>query len=54
MLPSDTTVLGGFLDANRYYAYNVNQFGLHTPDACCSYVAGMLLRTPGAHEQINI
>ena len=26
---------------------------LHTPDACCGYAAGMLLRTPGAHEQFS-
>ena len=51
MLPTDTTVLGDFLNANDHYANNVNQFGLHMPDACRSYAAGMLLRTPGAHEQ---
>ena len=54
MLPTDTTVLGDFLDANRHYASNVNQFGLHTPAACRSYAAGMLLRTPGAHEQLYL
>ena len=53
MLPTDTTVLGDFLNANDHYANNVNQFGLHTPDACRSYAAGMLLRTPGAHEQFK-
>ena len=53
MLPSDTIVLGGFLDSNRHYADNVNPFGLHTPDACRSYAADMLLRTPGAHEEFT-
>ena len=53
MLPTDTTVLGGFLDANDHYANNVNQFALHTPDACRSYAAGMLLRMPGVHEQFT-
>ena len=53
MLPTDTTVLGDFLDANRHYTNNVNQFGLHTLDACRSYAAVMLLRTPGAHEQFK-
>ena len=51
MLPTDTTVLGDFLNANDHYANHVNQFGLHTPDTCGSYAAGMLLRTPGTHEQ---
>ena len=51
MLPTDTTVLGDFLNANNHYANHVNQFGLYTPDACRSYAAGMLLRTSGAHEQ---
>ena len=49
-LPTDTTVLGDFLNANDHYANIVNQFRIHTPDACRSYVAGILLRTPGAHE----
>ena len=51
MLPTDTTVLGDFLNANDHYANHVNQFGLHTPDTCGSYAAGMLLRAPGTHEQ---
>ena len=53
MLPTDTTILGDFLNANDHYANHVNQFGLHTPDACRHYAAGMLLRTPGAHEQFS-
>ena len=53
MLPTDTTVLGDFLDANNHYANNVNQFELHTPDACRNYAAGMLLHTPGAHEEFT-
>ena len=51
MLPTDTTILGDFLNANDHYANYINQFGLHTPDACRNYAAGMFLRTPGAHEQ---
>ena len=51
MLPTDTTILGNFLNANDHYANHVNQFGLHTPYACQNYAAGMLLRMPGAREQ---
>ena len=53
MLPTDTTVLGDLFNANDHYVNRVNQFGLRTPDACPSYEAGMLLRTPGAHEYID-
>ena len=45
--------IGDFLDANDHYANHVNQFGLHTPDACRSYTDGVLLRTTGAHEYIG-
>ena len=53
MIPTDTTVLGDFLDANYHYAHNVNQFALHTPGACRSYAACMLLRTPGSHGKFS-
>ena len=53
MLPTDKTVLGDFLNANDHYANHVNQFELHTPDACRRYADGMLLGTPGAREQFS-
>ena len=53
MLPTDITVLGDFFNANDHYENHVNQFGLHKPDACGHYAAGMLIRTSGAHEQFS-
>ena len=50
-LPTDTTVLGDFLNANDHYANHVNQSGLHTPAERGSDATGRRLRTPGAHEQ---
>ena len=53
MLPTDTSVLGEFLSANDHYSTHVNQFGLHTPDGCCTYAVSMFLHTPDAHEYIG-